>query len=215
MISDSFPWREELLRVAGRLEKRKAQRRWTERTMFLVERDIMISAYAIRKLKEANKISDRLRDERIRVQRHDLIDRVPDVQNGHRFWQFYDFERATDVELKMTDLCNQIIHSWIWGVAAEDEGGLAGIYVSSDRERRKCVYLVEVDTLIELFRSIGHEDIVEIRMRRDQKGEMQYVGVVGTDTRKHPEGYLMTGEAANPGLEAALREYHQRDEAAR
>ena len=56
MISDSFPWREELLRVAGRLEKRKAQRRWTERTMFLVERDIMISAYAIRKLKEANKI---------------------------------------------------------------------------------------------------------------------------------------------------------------
>lgn len=69
MISDPYPWREELLRVADRIEKRKAQRRWTERTMFLVERDIMVSVYAIRKLNEAKRISDRLRGERVRVQR--------------------------------------------------------------------------------------------------------------------------------------------------
>jgi hypothetical protein len=214
MISDPYPWREELLRVADRLEKRKAQRRWTERTMFLIERDIMLSAYSIRKLNEAKRISDRLRGERVRVQRHELVGRVPDMQNGHRFWEFYDFEHGADVELKMADLCNQIIHSWIWGIAAEEGGGLAGIYVSSDRERRRSVYLVDVDTLTDLFRSIGHEDIVEIEMRRDQNGEMQYTRVIGVDMREHPEGYRVPDEALDPGAREALREYHERNGAA-
>ena len=50
VISDSIPWKDELLKIADRLERRKVQRRWVERTSFLVERDIMISAYALRKL---------------------------------------------------------------------------------------------------------------------------------------------------------------------
>jgi glycerol kinase len=58
MIGDSVPWKDELLKIADRLENRKTQRRWTERTGFLAERDIMVSAYAIRKLLEARKVSD-------------------------------------------------------------------------------------------------------------------------------------------------------------
>jgi hypothetical protein len=54
VISDSIPWREQLLTVADTLKRRKVQRRWTERTSFLVERDIMVSAYAVRKLNEAH-----------------------------------------------------------------------------------------------------------------------------------------------------------------
>ena len=56
MITDSIPWKEEPLRVANRLKKKKFQVRWTERSSFLVEGDIMVSAYSVRRL-EARKLT--------------------------------------------------------------------------------------------------------------------------------------------------------------
>lgn len=53
LIGDSIPWKEDLLRIAESLERRTRQRRWVERTSFLVERDVMNAAYAVRKLNEA------------------------------------------------------------------------------------------------------------------------------------------------------------------
>lgn len=70
VISDSIPWKTELLRIAGTLERRTTQRRWPDRSSFLVERDVMVAAYAIRRLNEARKISDELARVRVPVLRH-------------------------------------------------------------------------------------------------------------------------------------------------
>jgi len=70
MIDDSIPWKEDLLRVADTLERRKNQARWMARTSFLVERDTMTAAYAVRKLIQAHKVSDELRREGVQVRRH-------------------------------------------------------------------------------------------------------------------------------------------------
>lgn len=77
MISDSIRWREELWRVADRLERKSKQQRWTERSSFLVERDFTTSAYAIRRQNEAHKISDTVAKSRVPVIRHKLIGSVP------------------------------------------------------------------------------------------------------------------------------------------
>jgi hypothetical protein len=62
VISDSEPWKAELLKTADRLDRRSIQERWTDRSGFLVERDIMLGAYAIRKLLDTPaKISDEAR----------------------------------------------------------------------------------------------------------------------------------------------------------
>lgn len=57
MISDSVPWREHLWKAATALEKRAGSVRWTERTPFLVERDVLNGMFAIRRLIEAAKTS--------------------------------------------------------------------------------------------------------------------------------------------------------------
>jgi hypothetical protein len=72
VIGDSAPWEAELLRIADRLEKRKTQKRWHEESRFLVERDIMIAAYIIRKLMEAKKLSDHVTGREIVVIQHPL-----------------------------------------------------------------------------------------------------------------------------------------------
>ena len=180
MISDSIPWRVELLATAERLRKRKEQRRWTDRTGFLIERDVMIGAYSVRRLKESHKLSDELTSRTFPVMLHQRSDPIPDVHNSHRFWDLYDLTSSEKTVLPLTDICNQIIHSWIWGFAANEEGsGLGGIFVSSDHKRKKLLHFLPIESVIDLFRSAGEEDVYYTEMRRDQNGEAKYKQIKG------------------------------------
>ena len=79
VITDSIPWKHELHKMATALERKARLRRWTERTGFLVERDVMLGAYAIRKLIDTpGKSSDEARSTSIGITRHQLIGVPPD-----------------------------------------------------------------------------------------------------------------------------------------
>jgi hypothetical protein len=184
VIGDSIPWKEDLLRIATSLERRTTQRRWTERTYFLVERDVMNAGYVVRKLGEARKISDELAAERIPARRHALLGRPVDIWSRHEFYEHYDMEHPQTVHLTLTEFCNQVIHSWVWMLSATEEPPhlFDGIYVSSDWGRKRSVYFVAADTLIALFRAIGHDDVVYSQMQRDSAGDMQIIKT----SRNHP-----------------------------
>jgi len=174
MICESWPWREELLHVAERLAARCTQQRWTERSAFLLERDIMVSAYAIRKLCEALKLSTAFNTQDVPLTEYSLRGSAPDQQNWHNLDRFYDFENAHEVTVKPMELCNQIIHSRVFMRCTVADGhGLDGIFVSSDRASRKCLYFVKVDTLVGLFRQAGEEDVISLSMVRDKKGDWE------------------------------------------
>ncbi len=73
--------------------------------------------------------------------------------------------------MSLLDVCNQIIHSWMWSLSADKENELFdGIYVSSDRRRTSVVYFIHVDQLIDAFRAIGLEDVQKV-MRRGEDGQ--------------------------------------------
>lgn len=108
MITDSIPWKEELLRVANRLEKKKFQVRRTERSGFLVERDIMVSAYSVRRLAEAWQVYDQLVGQRLHIRQHALLHgQVPDFWNRYFYWELFDCERYTTTQMPLLDVCNQ------------------------------------------------------------------------------------------------------------
>ncbi len=174
MIWDSIPWKADLLRVADSLERRTAQRRWSERTSFLVERDVMNAAYALRKLIEARKVSDELAAETVPAREHTLIGRPVDVWNRHEFYAHYDMEHTQSVQLALADFCNQVIHSWVWmlSVTKEPPHLFDGIFVSSDRTRRRCVYFLAAAALVRVFRAVADDDIVSIAMLRNARGDM-------------------------------------------
>lgn len=172
MISDSIPWKNELLRIAGTLERRTTQRRWPERSSFLVERDVMVAAYAVRRLNEARKISDELAREPVPVMRHPLIGKPVDVQTRHEFYEHYDMDRPEPVRLSITEFCNQFIHSWIWMLSATEDAPhlFDGIYVSSDWAMKRHVYFFDASTLVRVFRAVGSDDVMSVRYRQDAHG---------------------------------------------
>ena len=58
MVDDSAPWKDELVKIADRLEAKTKQKRWADRTDYLVERDFVVGAYAMRKLIESHEVPD-------------------------------------------------------------------------------------------------------------------------------------------------------------
>lgn len=152
-----------------------------EYATFHIERDVMASAYSVRKLLEAHKLSDSLAQSVVPVEAYPLIGRVPDYMNWHRLDEFYDFSRGQTCRLTITQLCNQFIHSFVWMIESEEpqtDGevatpGLLGCLVASDMKRDRCVYRVGVDSLIDLFRSVGTEEVVASTMTRDASGKWQ------------------------------------------
>ncbi len=178
MIGDSVPWKEELLRVAGSIERRANQQRWTDRTGFLVERDVMAGSFAVRKLLDTpGKISDETRRETVSVLSHRLVGQPPDLYNRFEFWTMFDVEHGTKEELSLREFCNRIIHSFVFSFSAPEENVplLDGIYVASDRSSRKSLTYIRVDELLRVFRKVGDDDVVSLAMRRDADGRMQVI----------------------------------------
>ncbi|WP_426938586.1 hypothetical protein ACQCSV_13585 [Pseudarthrobacter sp. S3] len=195
MISDSVPWRYELLRIARRLERKTLQEHWTERSSFRVEKDVMLAGYAMRRLLEARKISDSLAAKQVPVVRHQRIGPIPDFYNRDDIDAIYDFGNPVKDQVTLAHLTNQIIHSYVLvfsfdevdapyegpdGIEVEGNYLFNGYFLASEKERMKHVYFLDAATLIALCRSIAVEDVVGVDMRRDTDGVMHISRVISS-----------------------------------
>ncbi|TNB71604.1 hypothetical protein FHJ30_13025 [Arthrobacter sp. BB-1] len=216
MISDSVPWRYELNRIAGRLERKTRQKHWTERSSFRTEKDLMMAGYAIRRLLEARKVSDSLAAKQIAIVRHPRIGPVPDVYNRHEIDIIYDLTNPIRDQVTLTHLANQIIHSYVLviscdenetpfegpdGVEVEGTYLFNGFFLASEKERLKHAYFIDASTLIDLCRAIASEDVVGVDMRRDADGVMNISRVISsTDPEWMAEIRMKSTEATGPYL---------------
>ncbi|GAB2968249.1 hypothetical protein [Frigoribacterium salinisoli] len=160
MIADSVPWRQQLWASSTYLEKRAASRRWTERTSYLVERDLMNGMFAIRRLMESAKTSSNIPRERVSCGVHGLAGRVPQIYDRWAFWEHYDVESKQQTQLTVRELVSLFIHSFVLDFYPTSDDGPAMIWVVSDRDRHKRLYSMSFEQVVNLFRRIGSEEIV-------------------------------------------------------
>lgn len=182
MIQDSIPWKDELIAVAERLRRKTTQKRWTERSGFLVERDLMVSAYSLRKLIDNHKVSDSLTQRQFMLERFELLEqgRVPGLLSRDALQDFYDLKNPFKTVLPLEKVCNQIVHSWLWMLSfRESDSMFDGVYVSSDTARRKCLYRIPIDGYIDVCHEIGDEVVYETRMRNGPDGRLVYDAILG------------------------------------
>lgn len=145
----------------------------------------MLSGYAVRKLLEAHKISDELvstpvpgiaysfkGEDRYFVETGDL----PDFLNWHDLDRFYELEQPEKVKVSLRELCNQLVHSWIFMLARAEDGGMDGYFVASDHGRaRRLLYFGLIETA-GLLRGVAEDDIAHSVMDRDPKtGQWRFV----------------------------------------
>ncbi|MBP1819728.1 hypothetical protein [Mycobacterium sp. OAE908] len=157
MIEDAVQWKDELVKVADRLEAKTKQTRWTERTGLLIERDFIVGSYAMRKLVDSHGVSAEMCRRHIPVRRYELTAAPPpdpDDISG-----CYDFENGRRSRLSVTDLCHEIMHSFAFTFFCGETADLFdGIYVSSDRDKKRHLYLVLASDFIALCSDVAADD---------------------------------------------------------
>jgi hypothetical protein len=168
MIYESEPWREELVRIASRLEKRYTQKRWSERSFYLLEKEIFLGAFAARKLIESRKVSDRVAKSRIQVARYPAGSEAITLLNQHKFQELYNLYANEKESLTYRDICNQFIHSSIFAPFVPFGKALVGVFVASDRSKSEQLYYMPSVRLIELFQSIGFNSPHTCELRFDE-----------------------------------------------
>ena len=185
VIKDSIPWKESLLSVAQSLEGRKRQTRWSERSMFLFERDVMTAAYSVRKLIEARKVSDALARKSWPIVRFVRTGPVPDALNSYSYEELFDMSSPAQCSLSTSSITHQIIHSylffpvWEWDDVTLRPKELKSLSFVSDRYRHKYLYSIDIDVLIGLLDEVGDEDVIRTRITADENGERHITEVIG------------------------------------
>jgi hypothetical protein len=153
----SASWKEELVKVAERLEAKTKQRRWADRTHYLIERDFVVGAYALLKLVAAGDVPDSVKQEPIPVRRFDLTGKPP--LSTDDIWDAYDLDNGSRRMLSIEELCDEILHSVVFAFCCGETDDLFdGVYVSSDRHKNDYVYLVLASDFIALCGDFGIRD---------------------------------------------------------
>ena len=115
MIYESYPYKDELLKIAKRLRKRKTQKRWPEESFIIMEKDVFFSCFIIRKLIEARtKISGSTAQKQLNLTRYPIIEgKLPNIKNNHRADELYNLQQGSKCSRNLYDVVSEIIHSYI------------------------------------------------------------------------------------------------------
>lgn len=166
MLDESFPYKEELRReldaVNGKVltEDDGAWIAW--------ERFVFWSAFVLRKLAEAKKLSDEFEAERFKVVRYPTKgeDLLQDFMNAHKLETHYDLSAPENRTVDPIWIGSQLVHSFTFIPQIDDAGQASGLYFNSDRSRKESVFFIEWDEFARMLESLANDDVVSMRYNR-------------------------------------------------
>ena len=154
MIYESSYWKNDLLKSSKNLNKRVNQKKWYKRSFVSTEKEIFTSFYAIRKLIESSKLTNTLADKSFSAMSYKSLGKVVTQMNCHNIDELYDFDNERKVDLTLRNICNLIIHSYVFLFNFENEK-FNGIYVNSDFSKNKNLYWISLKTISDIFEEVG------------------------------------------------------------
>jgi hypothetical protein len=119
----------------------------------------MMGFYAIRKLIEATKLTNKLTDTPISVRLHRSRGKPVTRLNNHRVDELYDLDRFEQTNLLLKNLCHQFIHSYIFVPVLDESGGLSEIWIASDHQRSKALIAIRVRTIMSVFEKVSNDEV--------------------------------------------------------
>lgn len=172
MLFDGY-WKKELI------HNKKIIKKWRNRTGLFrdyaehqVNKAILYSSVIIRKMFEDEKYAEKeikkihlepLPEGNIQLPALDIINYKAEVIvypfegdkeliNNHMNLENYNRRDYVIKEIELNQICNLIIHSFVWSsVFCEGEKEIYGVVFSSDKEKANFLYLMQIDTFIKII----------------------------------------------------------------
>ncbi len=154
MIWESRYWKEDLLKYSSKLKNRINQKKWFDSSLANTEKEIMLSAFMIRKLGESNRISDELINQNVKILEYENNGKKIDIIRRLAPERFFKIDNPHRGTISINDLCNSIIHSYVFVLIFYDNT-FKSFWVASDHNRYKRLYEIEIDQYINILNEIG------------------------------------------------------------
>ncbi len=168
MIIDANIWKFKLNCYLPRLERRIKQRRWTDRSICLFERELEINHFSVRRLAEAEKLTDRCITKLYDCQIFKNVKQPVDDISRVEFRELFDLNRGEKASVVFNIIANQFIHGYIicpfW-----EEKLLSGFLVCSDIKKTKSIFFFSLKCLKQVFLDVINDEIFRIETRRNVK----------------------------------------------
>lgn len=155
MILDSSYWKDDLLKLADKLERRLIQKRWSEKSFYTLEKEIFLGFFSIRKLIESNKISESIATKTYRIYefpKNKNIESIVSINPKNDF----EFGKTTQVDITIAALCNQFIHSYHFVPFIPEGKALIGFIFCSDYKRKTGIYMMTIFDVVDIYRQAGN-----------------------------------------------------------
>lgn len=184
MIWESWPWKEALKRdlsgVRRRVRAAAKAKESDEALEVAIERLVFNTAYAVRKLSEAQKLTDTYRASSYRVQRFPRGPRSGpvDLLNWHRIEDHYDLDHGASEAMPLARICNLLIHSFVFSVGFADEPwSVAGFFFNSDRTKDHGVWWLEWSEFIRIHQGVVTDNVVKSHGTRAPDGSWKFTNL--------------------------------------
>lgn len=169
MIESRF-WKRDLLKFAKYLKELKEIKRWTEGTQVLFEKKVIINFFIIRKLIETNKISDSLQKKKYKLSVFPKSGQKLTTINYMWIHEQYNLNKTEIKSKGVKFICNQLIHSLT--IFAQTENDIWDrVIMTSDFKKNDWLYVLEVETIIEIMNDFGNNYPREIRHVLNKAGD--------------------------------------------
>lgn len=155
MIWQSEYWKNDVRKIADKLENRIYQKKWFDSSNANAEKEIMVSAFMVRKLFESQKIDKVIEKKAISIIKYPSNGKSINLLRRLSPERFFDLEKQLLSTITVKDLYNNIIHSYIFLLYIVD-GEFKYFWVASDYNKFKYMFQVEVKKYINILREIGN-----------------------------------------------------------
>lgn len=167
----ALSWKRDLRNSQGRFVEHERFGEGTASVCVAVERYLMHSALAFRKLLVQRVLTDEViyRDRPVlsypctkRPEEQWQFEGTVDMENLHHFVRYYDLEQPRKESIRLERLANLLIHSFVFAVWPEEGGNYedARAFFNSDRSKHNVVYEMRVADFKAIVEDVLYDEVV-------------------------------------------------------
>lgn len=171
MIYDSWLWKNELQNQKNKIvrnNKKNKLKNHSDSNLFKIERALLFSATIARVLIESQKLSDDVDCYKILISANKPI---KNIDRLHRWLDEneYNWDHTTKEEVYGKNICNWIIHSYVFSLLFDGDDIVIGFLVSSDYDRNKAIYTISLDEWLKFIDLVISDDVISLTTTFDDK----------------------------------------------
>jgi hypothetical protein len=176
MVWESWYWKQRLKKLADEIELISGESDASTLDISNLEISIFSGFFLVRKLIEAQtKLSSKTENQSVSCRVSNKVPNTPrvDIMNRFDWHELYDLSTFDENEVPLKKLCNIFMHSiFLWMICDEqasefETGPVTGVHLTSDYEKEKQVYWVEISAILAAFRSVIEDEQDIVSFTRD------------------------------------------------